>query len=552
MSAVASLHNDGLSGGPPRYFTFLETPPGALLVGSCVRGISRSTDGGETWRPIGALDHVSVNTLALDPDGGVLAATSGGLWRSEDDAESWHQLDDTPRYAVLADEPSNRGPAGVTTFRLVRLADGRAVAGTDGQGVWIHDDGSWRQLGSGPSIVYSLVVTPERALLAGTRGQGVMRSEDGVTWSRSSTGLPDVYVHCLMELDDGTILAGTGLGVSRSSDDGRSWQPYASELGGHRIFSLLQLADGRIAAGSYTHMWVGGGERWRLVDSGLTPDEAWCVAVGPDGALFAGAKPGLLRSDVRDVHWPQVTADSGILALSPTTDGRLLYAGDAGVRIGPDWTPLGHMGHRAMSLLEVAPGTVLAGTLSDGMHRYRDGGWARLPDGPPHRQVYRITRSGTGRVLAGTGAIVDGAKVGGVFTSDDGGETWVETLSGRSYYGLAQSSDGTIYAGGRRCYISRSDDDGDSWQACPLPLGREAKMYTLFVDRTDRLFLGSGGQLLRSDDGAETWQILDDGIDGLSVYALCQTGDGLLAAATTGGVVVSDDGGDSWRAGEVV
>ncbi len=547
-----SRHNDGLAGGPPKYFAFVEAQSGVLLVGSCVRGISRSTDGGATWTPVGHLDHVSVNTLALDPGGALLAATSGGLWRSEDGRDSWQQLDDVPRYAVLADAPSIRGPDGVTTYRLLRLADGRALAGTDGHGVWIDDGGTWGRLGSGPAIVYSLAVTAGGALLAGTRGQGVMRSEDGATWSSSSAGLADVYVHCLVELADGTMLAGTGQGISRSSDDGQSWHPYASELRGHRIFSLLELADGRIAAGSYTHMWLGAGERWQLVDPGLTPDEAWCVGAGPDGELYAGAKPGLLRSDDRGDRWHQVSSDSGILALTFTSSGQMLYGGDAGVRAGPDWTPLGNLGHRTMTLLETTPGTVLAGTLSDGMHRYREGTWAPVPHGPPHWQVYRIIRSATGRLLAGTGAIIDGAKVGGVFTSDDGGETWVETLSGRSYYGLAQTSDGTVYAGGRRCYISRSGDDGDSWEPCPLPHGREAKMYTLFVDRADGLFLGSGGQLLRSDDGAQTWQVLDDGIDGLSIYDLCQTDDGLLAAATTGGVVVSDDGGDSWRAGEVV
>ena len=75
---ATSQHNDGLSGGPPRYFTIEEPEPGVLLVGTCVRGIARSADNAETWEAIEGLDHISVNTLRRrDFRDEVLAATSG-------------------------------------------------------------------------------------------------------------------------------------------------------------------------------------------------------------------------------------------------------------------------------------------------------------------------------------------------------------------------------------------------------------------------------------------------------------------------------------------
>lgn len=542
-----SLHNDGLSGGPPKFFTFVETPSGNLLVGSCVRGVSRSADGGATWTPVGDLDHVSVNTLVVADDGALLAATSGGLWRSDDDATTWNRLDDSPTYAVLAD--GSRGPGTRTTFRLLRLRDGRTLAGTDGDGVWVDDGSTWRHLGGNHSIVYSLAETNDGTLLAGTRGDGVLRSDDGGgSWAPANDGLRDLYVHCLIGPDDGSILAGTGHGVARSTDGGRTWSPYGAEFDGHRIFALRELRDGRIAAGSYAHMWIGSDESWRPVDPGLTPDETWSVLFDDDGVLYAGAKTGLLRSGDGGASWQNLLPGSVVLGLAHTGSGQVVTVGDGGVRIGPDWQPLGELGPRAMTLLEVAAGTVLAGTLSDGMYRYREGEWSALPGGPPHWQVYAIMRSHSGRLLAGTGAIIDGMKVGGVFTCDDGGETWEETLSGRSYYSLGQSSDGTIYAGGRRCYIARSGDDGDTWHELPLPLGQEAKMYSLFVDSADRIFIGAGGQLLRSDDGAQSWTVLDDGIDGVSVYDVREH-DGMLAAATTAGVFLSRDRGATWQPG---
>ena len=545
---AASQHNDGLAGGPPRYFAIAEPEPGVLLVGTCVRGISRSADNATTWKPIEGLDHISINTFATTAGGGILAATSGGLFRSDDQGRSWHQLDEEPIYATTADGPDR--PGGPKTFRLLRLRDGRVLAGTDGSGVWVrHDRSGWAPLGAAGTMVNSLAKTSSGAILAGTHGDGVLRSDDGgAGWDPSSDHLPDSSVHALTVLDDGSVLAGTGQGLARSLDDGRTWQPIAEELDTHRIFSVLQLDDGRIIAGSYAHLWIGDGDSWRLVDPGLTPDETWAVHFHR-GTVYAGAKAGLLRSDDQGRTFQNAAPGSVVHGFASSATGELLASGDWGVRTGPDWRPVGELGPRAFAVFAVGPEHLLAGTLSEGLVEYRDGAWSPVQGGPPHRQVYQIVRSASGRLLACTGDVIDGTKVGGVFTSDDGGTTWTETLSGRSYYSLTQTSDGTIYAGGRRCYISASTDDGDTWDLRPLPLGREAKMYSLYAARGDRLFLGAGGQLLRSDDGAHTWTVLDDGIDGVSFYDIREGPGSILAGATTSGVYTSADGGDAWRAG---
>ena len=546
---MASQHNDGLSGGPPRYFAITEPEPGVLLVGTCVRGVSRSDDNGRTWKPIDGLDHISINTFATAGDG-ILAATSGGLFRSDDRGRSWYQLDEEPVYATTAGGGDR--PPGLRTFRLLELRDGRVLAGTDGSGVWVrHNRGGWTPLGAATATINSLADTPTGAILAGTHGDGILRSDDGgATWDPSSDHLPDSSVHALAVLDDGSILAGTGQGLARSRDDGRTWEQIADDLDTHRIFSVLQLDDGRIIAGSYAHLWVGRDDAWRLVDPGLTPDETWAVHFH-DGAAYAGAKSGLLRSTDGGETFRNIAPGSVVYGFASNAAGEVMAAGDWGVRVSPDWATVGELGPRAFAVFEIGPGHLLVGTLGEGLVEYRHGAWSPVPGGPPHRQVYQVVRSASGRLLACAGDVTDGAKVGGVFTSDDGGTTWAETLSGRSYYCLTQTSDGTIYAGGRRCYISASTDDGDTWDLRPLPLGREAKMYALYADSRDRLFLGAGGQLLRSDDGARTWTALDDGIDGVSFYDIREGPGSILAGATTSGVYTSADGGDTWQAGSL-
>ena len=548
-----SLHNDGLSSGPPRFFAFIQLESGTVVAGTCTRGLARSTDGGKTWEPLDELDHVSINAFAVAPDGVLLAATSGGLARSDDDARTWELVDDEPVYAVLP-RGTDR-PAGVTTYRLLQRPDGGVLAGTDGAGVLVLDGEVWKPTGLRGTIVYSLAIGADGVILAGTRGDGVFRSvDDGATWTASSEGLPDgVYVHCLLVRPDGSVLAGTGDGVARSTDGGRTWtRDVARALAQNRIFSLAPLADGRILAGSYTHMWIGDGDEWTVVDPGLTPDEAWAVHFESDGSILAGAKVGIVRSEDRGFTWQQAGAGAVVFAFHETADGALLACTETDVIAAPGWQPVGRLGPRPYALAEGAPGELLVGTLGDGMYRFDGTEWSPVADGPPHWHVYDIIRTRPGRLLATTGAVVDGLKGGGIFVSDDQGRTWTPTFEGRSVYHVVETSDGTLFGGGQRCHILRSSDGGSTWDLCPPPVPFEAKLYSLMVDRRDRIFLGAGSQLLRSGDGARTWTVLDDGLDGVTVYGLGEGPDGMLGAATSGGVFVSDDGGDSWRAGELV
>jgi photosystem II stability/assembly factor-like uncharacterized protein len=549
---VASLHNDGMSSGPPRFFALVQLESGTVVAGTCTRGLSRSIDGGLTWEPLDELRHVSINAFAVAPDGALLAATSGGLARSVDDARSWDLLDDDPVYSVSPTRTDR--PSGVTVYRQLDLPDGRVLAGTDGAGVLASDGSVWRPTGLGRATVYSLAVTPSGAVLAGTRGDGVFRSEDGGdSWLPANDGIPNgAYLHCLLVRPDGAVLAGTGDGVARSVDDGHSWTRWAEPLGQNRIFSLATLADGRLLAGSYTNLWIGDDEDWIVVDPGLTPDEAWAVHFLAGGSIVAGAKIGILRSNDQGASWAPDGTTSVAFAFAETSEGQLLACTDTDVLAAPEWTPVGDLRPRPYALLEVEPGELLVGTLGDGMYRYDGTDWAPVANGPPHWHVYDVIRSRSERLLAGTGGVVDGVKGGGIFISDDRGRTWTPTFDGRSVYYVVETSDGTLYGGGQRCHILRSTDNGDTWILCPPPVPFEAKLYSLLVDREDRIYLGAGGQLLRSDDGARTWTILEDGLDGVTIYSLDEGPDGILGAATSSGVYVSRDGGDTWRPGEIV
>ena len=81
------------AGGPPRFFALHETSGGALLAGTCGRGIARAgIDAAWAVVPID-LAGANVNAFAPGADGALLAAAGrAGVLRSLDDGVTWERL----------------------------------------------------------------------------------------------------------------------------------------------------------------------------------------------------------------------------------------------------------------------------------------------------------------------------------------------------------------------------------------------------------------------------------------------------------------------------
>ncbi|MCI0394599.1 MAG: hypothetical protein L0332_31040 [Chloroflexi bacterium] len=180
-------------------------------------------------------------------------------------------------------------------------------------------------------------------------------------------------------------------------------------------------------------------------------------------------------------------------------------------------------------------------------------------------------------VIAREGVILAGT-TGGVFRSDDGGQTWDEASNGlavRHVRWLAyhpEMSD-LEFAGTEPAAIFVSQDGAESWQERSevarlrdqlrwfLPYSPEAGCVRGFAFHGRRLYAAvEVGGLLRSDDQGASWR-LAEGSDGVPRWgtpaagfihpdvhsvAVHPSSPELIYAPTGGGFYLSADGGQSW------
>ena len=176
-----------------------------------------------------------------------------------------------------------------------------------------------------------------------------------------------------------------------------------------------------------------------------------------------------------------------------------------------------------------------------------------------------------GRVFAGTGA--------GLYISDNGGEGWsLAGLEDREVWQVRGAGGGVIYAGTQPAGLFRSTDAGGSWRevdsfaavpeakdwCVPVTPRLPGRARALVVDGNDpkRIWVGvEVGGVVHSEDGGDTWTFgLPGGNPDLHMMCAAPDRPDVLYASTgygrldgvaemvegNAGVFRSEDGGRSW------
>jgi photosystem II stability/assembly factor-like uncharacterized protein len=403
------------------------------------------------------------------------------------------------------------------------------------------------------------------------------RSDDGAdTWHLIGEGSQRLQLVTIVYGPPGILIAGDVSGnVLRSLDGGRSWVP-VDPFGRAGPVACLAVSpnfrtDNVVLLGTDGDgMWRSSdnGRHWEEVNFGLLDLTVMAVACAPEWEryeyAFAGTADGVYRSRNGGRAWEPANAGlEGVaisaLGVSPGfLEDRTVYAGteERGVYRsrdkGESWENVSEgLGEAGINAMWISPhfetDKVLVVGASNGIFRSEDGGerWLRVT--PETAQVLCMSGNSNG-VYAGV--------VGeGVLRSTDLGRSWAPARRGlvaRNYARLMTCSSGTLLALGSEEGVAQSEDGGASWARLPIP-DEHLPLTTIEAIGISGglclLLAGTySGGLIRSDDGGDTWEQVGEsvGVRSILVSPDFQSDQMAWAGSDSGQLLVSRDAGKTW------
>lgn len=460
-----------------------EQRPGSILLDLFVHGrdpqrlflltyggdVFTSADGGQTWavslRPDeGAYPEARQARLALRPDqlDTLLLIREGAsdaapaVYRSSDAAASWRKLS------------ASGLPAGARPVALLALPRGIFVLNTTHGAFRSVDNGqAWQPLegplSSGAVADFLWLPAPiggQEGTALAAAGHGLFISRDaGALWQSLGSGLPfsskigGLLTHparpgLVYALSDAQQAGSNSAPppLLRSNDGGQTWTPAAQGLPSMPITAVaLDPNDpDAIFLASWEHFFrsADGGVSWQVSRLAFSSHSALAVAPSEPNILYLAGRPALRSAD-RGATWQPIpvvgTGESqqiqeavGVV-VDPADAAHVWIARRDGVfesrDSGQSWQAVGLTGRDLRWLAaSAAPALALyAGITDDGIYRWRGGGdWTAANAGlPPGSTV--LAFAADPRAIGLLWAARNG---GGIYRSDDSGETWTNVAVG--------------------------------------------------------------------------------------------------------------------------
>jgi photosystem II stability/assembly factor-like uncharacterized protein len=504
---------------------------GMEAMNSWASGVYKSTDAGRTWKQLPGLKSKAIWSLAIAPENADTIAAGGadGVYLSKDAGDSWTRISPIENHELrpvvsLAFHPHDTNVLYAGTTHLPwRTTDGGA---------------HWQSIHSGmldDSDVFSIVVDPKNPeIVLSSACSGAYRSTvAGTMWSRMPTphGAFRTYFVALDPEPRHAIFAGTTLGLFRSLDEGKTWLKVTADKVKSLAFDashpgrvLMASIDGGVLISS------NGGETVHEVNDGFS-NRSLATLSSAGNILYATSvyepgEGGLFRSQDFGASWTRIAEHGAgnilFLAAKPTNPN-VVYAADhdelfASKDGGRTWLKeISPPGKSTAGLLVNEDGSVLAGTNTGLYRKTAAAAWAPVKFGAAGaHHVQMMDSAGHGRMTM----VADGH----AFLTDNGGKVWTacgDAPSGTEWYGLSVSLLGNVLAATSHGLL-RSTDHCASWTLVKEGLEAGTVSSVLFhPTRPQEAYTTQYGKVLRSSDGGEHWQPLDDrGRDGLYPAAL--------------------------------
>ncbi|MEL6128456.1 MAG: YCF48-related protein [Cyanobacteria bacterium J06628_4] len=486
-----------------------------LAMGTYGDGIFRSDDQGESWQQandgLHTLDIGVVYSLPSNAQVMLAAGTDGGLSRSTDGGQTWVSVVDASQ-----------------TFSVITEAEGTVWAGDETGLLLSSSDGgqSWQSLLTVADDPITALAGNSQVLYVGTASKGVFRiNPDTLEVLEVNGGLEDLRIQDVKLLPGntrGVMVSSWDRGISISLDSGGTWTDYpqglikdkqADEFETHH-FSEIALSDNFLVdkaafLGGFNGLYrsIQGGQQWREIET-----------------LARGV---VVAMDVSPNY-----AEDGTLALT-TYVGKIMMSNDEGKtweltmngvevpRLNGNFEP-SYQDPRRFFDIAFSPDYASDKTL------FTSGLWTkfvRSTNGAKSWSLHSLSREARGLTLllspefGSDQTMFVGNQAGVLFRSTNGGKTlkevaklpWERGNDSPSMVispGFAQ--DRTLYTVAETG-VYKSTDAGESWQSTTenTPI---AEAWNLHVEispnyvQDSTLYVSSYDGLFRSTDAGGSWE----------------------------------------------
>lgn len=486
-----------------------------LAMGTYGDGIFRSDDQGESWQQandgLHTLDIGVVYSLPSNAQVMLAAGTDSGLSRSTDGGQTWVSVVDASQ-----------------TFAVITEAEGTVWAGDETGLLLSSSDGgqSWQSLLTVADDPITALAGNSQVLYVGTASKGVFRiNPDTLEVLEVNGGLEDLRIQDVKLLPGntrGVMVSSWDRGISISLDSGGTWTDYpqglikdkqADEFETHH-FSEIALSDNFLVdkaafLGGFNGLYrsIQGGQQWREIET-----------------LARGV---VVAMDVSPNY-----AEDGTLALT-TYVGKIMMSNDEGKtweltmngvevpRLNGNFEP-SYQDPRRFFDIAFSPDYASDKTL------FTSGLWTkfvRSTNGAKSWSLHSLSREARGLTLllspefGSDQTMFVGNQAGVLFRSTNGGKTlkevaklpWERGNDSPSMVispGFAQ--DRTLYTVAETG-VYKSTDAGESWQSTTenTPI---AEAWNLHVEispnyvQDSTLYVSSYDGLFRSTDAGGSWE----------------------------------------------
>ncbi|MBM0107394.1 hypothetical protein JM946_21860 [Steroidobacter sp. S1-65] len=518
----------GPDGGSIHSLEYLGSSDSVVLAATG-RGIYRSEDNAQSWRRVFAYPHthngVAPIAIAVNPaNPQQVLMISSNIFRSSDGGNTWDFA------------PTRSPPRGTPTSIAFSRDGGVAWLGTDAGEIFRSTDagGSWEARNNGlrtmpvnrVSGIQVDAADPNVAYATFTDRVSYRTTDGGATWAP----LPGTY----WELTASPVTPGALLATSveypfKSADYGDTWR----QIGLPRFYEIEYSPDTPGVAvalfqGNHVSRTFDGGFMWINSGGGLPIQSGSVIAIQPgDTARFLiGSQLGIQGTFDRGVTYSESTAgikEATFLNLVVAQDGSdLIYA----------------PGYDAEAVYRRDPAT------GQWLGVARASAQAVREPGPLH---YAIT------AVPGDANVVYMARNGRIGRSDDAGVTWTQLASVNADSLSFDPQDPQIgYAASYSSGIHKTTDGGAFWATINTGL-TATSISEVLIDPTDSNVLYAASRfdfmgVFKSTDGGEHWAPANTGIETQAVFSMVfEPGNpAVLYAATGTGVFKSVNAGGSW------